>query len=334
MKRFNCSTALIAAAAAVLGALPAAAQEEVTVTLNWTAGGDHAPIYWAQEQGWYADAGLDLTIEEGRGSGAAVQSVGVGAVEFGIADMPTVLQGRGEGADVVAVMALYVNSPYGLYWVRGGDIDTYEDLAGHTIGNPPFDAARQMWPAIAAAIGVDPDSVEFVNIAPEAKIASLQSGVIDATTHFYNVHYIYERIFGDDLGFVALRDIGFNPYGNAFIVNGAYMAEHADAVTAFVQTTQRAYAACVADPNPCVSSLARAASQDSVDVRANWDLVVELMTDANAGTLPLGHFDPARMEETYGFVADSFDIEGYDVTDAYTNEFLDDSVVMPEPPQE
>ncbi|MCA9311417.1 MAG: hypothetical protein KDA21_09450, partial [Phycisphaerales bacterium] len=67
---------------------------------------------------------------------------------------------------------------------------------------------------------VDPDSVEFVNIAPEAKIASLQSGVIDATTHFYNVHYIYERIFGDDMGFVALRDIGFNPYGNAFIVNG------------------------------------------------------------------------------------------------------------------
>ena len=62
MKRLNCSTALIAAAAAVLGALPAAAQEEVTVTLNWTAGGDHAPIYWAQEQGWYADAGLDLYL--------------------------------------------------------------------------------------------------------------------------------------------------------------------------------------------------------------------------------------------------------------------------------
>lgn len=320
---------LIGAAALTLLALPAAAQEDVTVVLNWTAGGDHAPIYWARSQGWYEDAGIDLTIEEGRGSGAAVQSVGVGAAEFGIADMPTALQGRGAEADVVAIMALYANSPYGIYWVRGNGIDSYEDLAGRTIGNPPFDAARQMWPAIASAINVDPDSVEFVNIAPEAKVASLQSGVIDATTHFYNVHYIYERIFGDDMGFVALRDIGFNPYGNAFIVNGGYLAEHPDVVSAFVETTQRAYAACVADPDPCVAELADAASQDPADVRANWDLVVELMTGANAGTQPLGYFDPSRMEATYGFVADSFDIIPFDVTEGYSNDHLAGDVVLP-----
>jgi len=320
---------LMGASALVLAATPALAQEDVTLVLNWTAGGDHAPVYWAASQGWYEDAGIDLDIEEGRGSGAAVQSVGVGASEFGIADMPTVLQGRGAEADVVAVMALYVNSPYGLYWVRGGDIETYEDLAGHTIGNPPFDAARQMWPAIAAAINVDPDSVEFVNIAPEAKVASLQSGAIDATTHFYNVHYIYERIFGDDMGFVALRDIGFNPYGNAFIVNGEYLAENPEIVSAFVDVTQRAYAACVADPEPCVAELADAASQDPADVRANWDLVVELMTDDSAGSAPLGHFDPDRMSATYGFVADSFEITEFDVTDGYTNDHLSSDVVMP-----
>ncbi|MEM7442374.1 MAG: ABC transporter substrate-binding protein [Pseudomonadota bacterium] len=320
---------LAGASIVALLAAPVFAQEDVTVVLNWTAGGDHAPVYWAHSQGWYEDAGLDLTIEEGRGSGAAVQSVGVGAAEFGIADMPTVLQGRGAEADVVAIMALYVNSPYGIYWVGGGDIETYEDLAGHTIGNPPFDAARQMWPAIAAAINVDPDSVEFVNIAPEAKVASLQSGVIDATTHFYNVHYIYERIFGDDMRFVALRDIGFNPYGNAFITNGEFLAENPEAVAAFVETTQRAYAACVADPDPCVAELANAASQDPADVRANWDLVVELMTDANAGSAPLGHFDPERMDVTYGFVADSFEITPFDVTEGYTNDHLSADVVMP-----
>ena len=45
----------------------AGAAEPVTFVLNWVAGGDHAPVYWAKEQGWYADAGIDLTIEEGRG---------------------------------------------------------------------------------------------------------------------------------------------------------------------------------------------------------------------------------------------------------------------------
>ena len=319
-----------AVAACIAGTMPAAAQEDVSLILNWTAGGDHAPIYWAAAQGWYADAGIDLEIEEGRGSGASVQSVGVGASDFGIADMPTVLNGRGAGADVVAAMAIYVNSPYGLYWLAGSGIDSYEDLAGRSIGNPPFDAARQMWPAIAAAIGVDPDSVEFVNIAPEAKVASLQSGVIDATTHFYNVHYIYERIFGDDLGFVALRDIGFNPYGNAIIVHGPFLEQSPDLARAFVEITQRAYAACLADPAPCVAELAAAASQREDDVMANWELVVELMTGPDAGTAPLGHFDPARMQETYDFVAASFDFDAFAVEDAYTNDLLDDTLVMPQ----
>lgn len=319
-----------AVAAALAGVTPAAAQEELSIILNWTAGGDHAPIYWARAQGWYADAGIDLDIEEGRGSGASVQSVGVGASQLGIADMPTVINGRGTGADVVAVMALYVNSPYGLYWLRSSGIESYEDLAGKTIGNPPFDAARQMWPAIAAAIGIDPESVEFVNIAPEAKVASLQSGVIDATTHFYNVHYIYQRIFGDDLGFVALRDIGFNPYGNAIIAHGPFLEDQPELAQAFVQVTQRAYAACVSDPAPCVAELATAASQREEDVLANWELVVELMTGPDAGSTPLGHFDPARMQETYDFVAASFEFDDFPATDAYTNDLLDASVMLPQ----
>lgn len=321
---------ILGASLAALAAAPALAQDDVTLILNWTAGGDHAPVYWARAQGWYEEAGLDLTIDEGRGSGASVQSVGVGASDFGIADMPTVLQGIGAGAEVTAVMALYVNSPYGIYWVRGRGIEGYEDLAGRTIGNPPFDAARQMWPAIASAIDIDPDSVTFVNIAPEAKVASLQSGTIDATTHFYNVHYIYERIFGDDLGYVSLRDIGFNPYGNAFIVNNEFLAANPDQVDAFVDVTQRAYAACVEDPDPCVQELADSASQDPADVRANWDLVVELMTGIDGAGGTLGMFDDERMAQTYSFVEASFDIEAFDVMDAYSNEFLNADVMMPE----
>ena len=53
----------------------AKAAEDVTFVLNWVAGGDHAPVYWAKEQGWYQDAGINLTIEEGRGSAASVQKV-------------------------------------------------------------------------------------------------------------------------------------------------------------------------------------------------------------------------------------------------------------------
>jgi NitT/TauT family transport system substrate-binding protein len=309
----------------------AQAAEDVTFVLNWVAGGDHAPVYWAKEQGWYEDAGINLTIEEGRGSAASVQKVGAGAAPFGIADMATALQGRGQGADVVGVMAIYANSPYGLYWKKSSGIKTVEDLQGKKLGNPPSDAARQMWPAIADAIGLPTDSVEWINIKPDAKIQSLQAGVIDATTSFYNLHYVFERVFGDDMGFVALRDIGFNPYGNSIIVNGDYMRAHPDVVENFVKVTQKAYATCLADPAPCNQALAQAASQKIDDVNANWDLVVELMDHPVTRENALGYFDPARLEQDYKWVDASFEIEPYDVTEAYTNEFLDTSVKMPNP---
>src|SRR3546814_14513861 len=69
------------------------------------------------------------------------------------------------------------------------------------LGNPPGDASRVMWPAFAKLVGIPADSVTFVNIAPQAKLASLKSHVIDITSDFYNEHDLKVREFGKDLGF-------------------------------------------------------------------------------------------------------------------------------------
>ena len=306
----------------------AIAAEKLDFVLNWKPGGDHAPVYWAKKQGWYADAGIDLNIIEGSGSGASVKKVGVGQVHMGIADLPTALQGRGKGADVVAVMNIYANSPYGLYWKKSSGIKSVADLKGKKIGNPPFDAARQMWPAIAKVLDIPVDGVNFVNVKPNAKVSALKSGSIDVTTHFYNVHYIYERIFGDDMGFVALRDVGFNPYGNSIVVNGKFLEGNKDTVAKFVKVTQKAYAACVVKPEPCIQELASAGSQKVEDVTANWNLVTVLMDADSSRNNALGYFDPARMASDYEAVAASFKIEAYEITDAYTNDMLDMSIKM------
>jgi NitT/TauT family transport system substrate-binding protein len=317
------------AIAASVGSAAANAADTINFVLNWVPGGDHSPIYWAREQGWYTDAGIDLVIENGTGSGASAKKVGVGRNQLGIADLPTMLQARGKGADLVAVLNIYANSPYGIYWKKSSGIKGFDDLKGRTIGNPPFDAARQMWPAIAKVLKIEPGSVKFVNVKPNAKVAAMESGSIDATTNFYNVHYIYQRIFGDDMGFVALRDLGFNPYGNSIIANGAWLKANPELAKKFVSVTQRAYATCAQNSKPCIETLAKAGSQKVEDVTNNWKLVVELMTHKTSTENALGYFAPARMDDDYDAVATSFDIEAYDVKSAYTNEFLDMSIKMP-----
>src|SRR5688572_10436976 len=245
MRRF-----LIAVATA-LAATPAAAQQKLDFILNWVPGGDHAPYYYAKKQGWYAKEGIDLQLEPGKGSALATQKVGAGANPIGLADMGGVLVAKGKGANTVAVFNVYANSPQGLYWLKSSGIAGVKDFPGKKIGNPAGDGARAMWPALAKSQGIDPKSVVWVNVAPNAKLAALKAKSIDVTTSFYNLHHVFQKELGDDMGFLAWKDAGVNPYGNTVIANGAFLKDNRKAVAEFVKVTQQAFADCVKDAKPC-----------------------------------------------------------------------------------
>jgi NitT/TauT family transport system substrate-binding protein len=319
------------AAAAALAATPVAAQQKLDFILNWVPGGDHAPYYYAKKQGWYAKEGIDLNLEPGKGSMLAVQKVGAGQNPIGLADMGNVLIGRGKGADSVGVFNVYANSPQGLYWLKSSGIKGIKDFPGKKIGNPAADGARPMWPALARANGIDPKSVTWVNVDANAKLAALKSRSIDITTSFYNIHHIFQRELGDDMGFVAWRDIGLNPYGNSVIVNGEFLKKNKPLVAKFVKVTQRAFAECVKDPKPCVQALVEGSGALKFDNElTNWQLVEVLMSDKFSQQIALGIHEDGRMKADYELVRDYVGIDKpFDVKTAYTNEFLDKSIKMP-----
>ena len=308
----------------------AGAAEKLTLVLNWVPTADHSPYYYAKQQGWYAKAGIDLSIETGKGSGITAQRVGAGNADIGIADLATALVAKSKGADVVAVMNVYANSPQGFYWLKSSGIKGPKDFPGHKIGNPPGDAARVMWPAFAKATGIDPNSITWVNIAPQAKIASLKSHAVDIISDFYNEHDLKVRDFGSDLGFLAWRDVGVNPYGNSVIVNGDFLKSHREVVKRFVEVSQRAFAACVDNVDPCLKALfAEVSGLDDRVQHDQWIRIKELMRDPDTTTIALGWFDPKRMENDYQLVKTYFGLEKpFDVNSAYTDAFLDKSVKM------
>jgi NitT/TauT family transport system substrate-binding protein len=328
MRRF-----LIAAAAsfAAVNPLAAAAQQKLDFILNWVPGGDHAPYYYAKKLGWYAKDGIDLNLEPGKGSALATQKVGAGANPIGLADMGGVLVAKGKGADTVAVFNVYANSPQGMYWLKSSGIKGIKDFPGKKIGNPAADGARTMWPALAKANGVDPKSVTWVNIDANAKLSALKSKSIDVTTSFYNIHHIFQKELGADMGFLAWREVGLNPYGNSVIVNAEFLAKNKAVIDKFVKVSQRAFAACVKDPKPCVQALIDANGALSFDNElVNWQLVEVLMSDKFSREVALGVHDDARMKADYELVRDYVGIDKpFDVKSTYTNEFLDRSVKMP-----
>ena len=101
---------LIVTLGAILIAGPALAADKVTLMLNWYVYGEHAPFYYGKEKGFYAANGIDLEIQEGRGSATVTNVVAAKTVEFGYVDVPTMMRAAVKGAPVVAVgVALQTN---------------------------------------------------------------------------------------------------------------------------------------------------------------------------------------------------------------------------------
>ena len=105
------SRSLVAVASAQAG-------QSISLILNWTPAADHSPFYYAKSQGWYEKAGIDLSIEVGKGSGVSSLKVGSGGAPFGISDLATMLVARSKGADAVALMSIYANTGQTFYWLE------------------------------------------------------------------------------------------------------------------------------------------------------------------------------------------------------------------------
>ena len=322
----------IATLALVLAWLPgsSAGAEPVNLMLNWTPTADHSPFYYAKAQGWYEKAGIDLTIEVGKGSGVSALKVGSGGSPFGIADLATALVARSKGADLVALMSIYANTGQTFYWLKSYGVNGVKEFPGHKIGNPPGDASRVMWPAFAKAAGIAPEAVNFVNVGPTAKIAALKSHAVDIISDFYNEHDLKVIEFGSDLGYLNWKDIGLNPYGNSLIVNGAFLEKNPKLVEDFVRISQKAYSACVADVSPCLKALLdQVSGLDEDNQKRQWERIKFLMTDEFTTTKALGWIDGERMKKDYGLVQTYLGMEKpFDVQTAFTTRMLDPSIKM------
>jgi NitT/TauT family transport system substrate-binding protein len=227
-------------------------------------------------------------------------------------------------------MNVYANSPQGFYWLKSSGIKGPADFPGHSIGNPPGDAARVMWPAFARMAHLDPSSVRFVNVAPSAKIASLRSHAVDIITDFYNEHDLKVQTFGDDLGFQSWSGMGINLYGNSIVVEQSFLAAHPDTAKKFVQVSQRAFAACVADVEPCLDALFAAASGLDRGVQRNqWNRIKELMRSPTGETVALGAFDMHRVAADEDLVGTYIGLDQkFAPADIATNDLLDPAIKL------
>lgn len=203
--------------------------QDVEVVLGWLAEPSRGGLFAADQQGYYEEAGFDVTLEPGVDV-SAIQLVASGRAEFGIGDAHELLTAREEGIPVVAVATTFQTNPRIVVYHSENPVESFEDIEGRTIF---VNLGDDWWEFIKREYELD-------DVTEQAYPGQLTSFINDPNS--LNQGYIgSEDVIleeeGIDVGSLLVADSGFNPYTNVMFTTEEFLAENEEMVRDFVDAT-------------------------------------------------------------------------------------------------
>ncbi|MEM7522217.1 MAG: ABC transporter substrate-binding protein [Pseudomonadota bacterium] len=226
-----------AAASALLSAPAGAA--ELKFMMDWAWQGPQSFALLAKNSGCFDAAGVDITIDRGFGSGRTPVELAAGTYQMGLGDINPTIKFRAENAesDLIAVAVLADASPLVAVTRGDGPIQSPKDFEGKTLAAPDFDAGRQLFPAFAAATGIDASKVEWISVKPALREPMMAQKQAEGITGFVTsaVPSLAALGMGDeDLNVFRYKDYGVDLYSTSILTTRAYAEANPDVVKAVV----------------------------------------------------------------------------------------------------
>jgi NitT/TauT family transport system substrate-binding protein len=212
----------------------AAELRPISFVTDWKAQAEHGGFYQALANGYYADAGLDVTIRPG-GPGINVpQLLASGSVDFGMGSnsfIPLNIVAADAGAK--AVMASFQKDPQVLITHPRDDVKTLEDMRGMPI--MVSDATiSAFWVWLRSRFGFTDDQIRkyTFNLAPFlVDERAIQQGYLSSEP------YSIEKEAGFTPQVFLLSDHGYPGYATFILANTSMIDQEPDLVQAFVDAT-------------------------------------------------------------------------------------------------
>jgi putative riboflavin transport system substrate-binding protein len=219
----------------------------VTLLLGFRPDVQFAPFYVAQQEGYYADAGLEVRIEH-RQAPDVQRLVADGQAEFGVADATDVMIARTNGIPIRYVSTLYQRFPVALIGEAGTVPTDPAGLEGMRVGTPgQFGSSWHALLALLDAGGLTADDITVREYPQFNQVDGLSNGDVDLITGFRNNEPLQLAARGMDVDLLTIDDVAPLP-GPGMIVGDELSASDPELVRAFVEATAAAQAEVIADP--------------------------------------------------------------------------------------
>ncbi len=254
MKLSQCIVFTAALVGLAVSSATAIAADAVSFRLNWYLGGLHAPFYYGKERGFYAAEGIDLTINEGRGSVATVQGVAAGADTFGLADSSSVILTASKGADIKSVMSVLNSTGYSVVSLAETGIKTPKDLEGKRLAVTPGDPLGQLFLALAAHNKLDMSKITLIQVDPAAKVVSVLEKRADGLLGGADDQYFLIKQRGIQPAALRYADYGANIVGMTIVTRTDLIKSNPDLVRRFVRATVKSWEEAKKNPGAAVDA--------------------------------------------------------------------------------
>ena len=242
------AVAAVALVACTGGTSPSpSARTPLVVGLGFIPSVQFAPFYLAEQEGYYADAGLDVTFQF-KIDPDLVTLVGQGSIDIGSADGTSVIPAVSQGIPIRYVATIYGSFPSIVFARASSGIAEAADLEGTKLGIPGrFGSSWIMLQALLGSAGLSPDDLAIVEYPDFGQGAAVAQGAVDAATGFANNEPVQLGLSGEEVVVLHVDDTVALP-GPGLIAGTATLDTKGDAIRAFVAATLRAMDEIAADP--------------------------------------------------------------------------------------
>jgi len=325
MKR-TLAAVLLILCALVTGAVQAQAPQKVVFALNWFAVGDHAAYWVALDKGYYKARGLDVELQNSKGSGDSIAKVDTGRADLGLADAVVVIPRVAQGAKIRVVGAVFDNTPLNIWTRKDTGIAKPKDLEGKTLAAPPGDAQRQLFPAFARVNGIDESKVKWLTIEPAAKFVALAEKRADAVPDYTTGQPFWEKAVGkDNLVRMPWVQYGFDTYSMSIMASEKTIKERSQVLRDFLAASYMGWRDVMDNPKAALEIFKkRVPDIDLALIEPNMMLGLELMHTERYAKNGIGWMDRGKMCRTVDVINTYMPDMPRKVScdEVFTNEFL------------
>ena len=314
---------------AALGLAPAVlAQQTIEVQLAFSPGGRDAYLYVGEEKGYFAAEGLKVNITAGNGGVNMARNVDQRQFFIGNgADLSALLPLRAAGSDLVGVMVLNAQSPYGFQSFASKGITTPKAMEGFTIGIEPGSMGERILIMLMGINGADYSKINVIPMDGSQYVGALLSGQIDIISGFadslYGVVKVRAAQRGETLNAIWAGDWGLDTYGTFVVVKEETLRNEPELVEAFLRAAKRAVDDVKANPAEAAKIMAgQLVGAGEQVVLAQGEEGLAGAFDETSAALGFGCANMDKMQRSVDVFAEALELDSVAASTLFTNDYM------------